>query len=195
MFDLTNRYGFLTAAILFEGSLIGVATVLGLWLGVDPLAQFAWDTQGALAGLAATVPMFLLFLVSYSRPFGPFRRIKQFLRATLGPALAACHWYDLFLVALVAGIGEELLFRGVLQPKLNLVWSNVLFGLVHSITPAYAVTAGLIGVYLGKLLDFSGNLLAPIVAHAFYDFLAFVVVARDVRRNPPTASAETIDAD
>ena len=68
MFDQSNRYDFLTAAILFEGSLIGVASILGWWLGVDPLAHFAWDRAGLFGGLAATLPMFALFAVAYRFP-------------------------------------------------------------------------------------------------------------------------------
>jgi membrane protease YdiL (CAAX protease family) len=149
-----------------------------------------------LAGLAATIPMFGLFALAYRFPVGPFRKIKQFLLVALGPALSACRWYDLLLVAFVAGVGEELLFRGVLHPKLGIWGSNILFGLVHCITPAYAVTAGLIGACLGWLFDASGNLLAPVLAHSVYDFLAFLVVARDVRRErlnpPPDADATGI---
>ncbi len=184
MLDLSNRYDFLTAAVLFEGSLVGLASALGWCFDVDPLAHFAWDRKGLIGGLAAAIPMFCLFAVAYRFPFGPFRKIKQFLLEALGPSLLACRWYDLLLVALVAGIGEELLFRGVLHPRLGIWGSNILFGLVHFITPAYAVTAGLIGAYLGWTLEVSENLLAPVVAHGLYDFLAFVVVARDVRKTP-----------
>ena len=182
MLNLANRYDFLTAAILFEGSLIGVASALGWSLGVDPLAHFACDSRGLGFGLAATVPMFCLFLMAYRFPLGPFRKIKHFLLEALGPSLVACRWYDLLLVALVAGIGEELLFRGVLHPKIGIVGSNILFGLVHFVTPVYALTAGLIGAFLGWLLDVSDNLLAPILTHGLYDFLAFLVVAREFRR-------------
>lgn len=184
MFNFANRYDFLTAAILFEGSLVGLATALGWWLEVDPLAHWAWDQNGCLWGIAATVPMFTLFAVAYRFPLGPLRRMKLFLKEALGPSLLVCRWYDLLLVALVAGIGEELLFRGVLHPKIGIWWSNILFGLVHFVTPTYALTAGLIGVYMGWLLDTSDNILAPILAHGLYDFLAFLVIAREVRKNP-----------
>ena len=33
----------------------GVASGLGWWLEVDPLARFAWDSQGWVSGLVATV--------------------------------------------------------------------------------------------------------------------------------------------
>ena len=40
--------------------------------------------------------------------------------------------------------------------------------------------AGLAGLYLGLALDIGGerNLVPPILIHALYDFLAFMVVAR-----------------
>ena len=108
-------------------------------------------------------------------------QIKQFLSEALGPSLVACRWYDLLLVAAVAGLSEELLFRGVLHPLMGPIWSNVLFGLVHFITPAYAMLAGILGGYLGWLFQASENILAPIIAHGLYDFLAFLAVAREFR--------------
>ena len=39
--------------------------------------------------------------------------------------------WEWFLLALAPGIGEELLFRGALQPVLGLGFTAVLFGLVH----------------------------------------------------------------
>jgi hypothetical protein len=91
----------------------------------------------------------------------------------------------------VAGISEEILFRGVIQPWLEVSWgltaglllSNVLFGLVHSVTPLYSVLAGLVGIYLGVMMDIQGdrNLLTPIIIHALYDFLAFLALMRAYR--------------
>jgi membrane protease YdiL (CAAX protease family) len=182
MFDLTNRYDFLGAALLFEGSLIGIASGIGWWFRVDPLAQLAWDWPGVFWGLAATVPMIVLFLAANRFPIGPLRPIKQFLHDAMGPSFIVCRWYDLLLLAIVAGIGEELLFRGALQPLIGIVWSNVLFGLLHLITLPYALLAGLMGGYLGWLLDHSENVLAPIITHGLYDFLAFLVIARECRQ-------------
>ncbi len=186
MFDLRNRTDFVVGAVLFESSLIGVAGALGWWFGVDPFASLRCEGLAVVEGLAATVPIFGLFLLANRFPVGPLRKIKQFLIEALGPALTACRWYDLLLVAAAAGAGEELLFRGVLHPLAGLGWSNVLFGLVHFITPAYALMAGLLGTYLGWLLESSENILAPIVTHGFYDYLAFLVVARECRSSPPS---------
>ena len=45
-------------------------------------------------------------------------------------------------------------------------------------TRPYAVVAGLVGVYLGWLQMVSGHLLAPIVAHATYDFVALMYLLK-----------------
>jgi hypothetical protein len=93
---------------------------------------------------------------------------------------------QLALLAALAGIGEELLFRGVLQVGLArvlpdagaLVAASALFGLVHFVSPAYVLLAGVVGLYLGGLFLFQGNLLVPIIAHALYDFVALIYVTR-----------------
>jgi len=43
-------------------------------------------------------------------------KIRELLLNTLGPGLHLYHWTDLFMLAAIAGISEELLFRGVIQP-------------------------------------------------------------------------------
>jgi len=183
MLDLTRRYSFVIVAVAFETSLIAVAGALGWWFQHDPFSTLSFDLQGALWGVAGTLPMIALFLAGSRYPLGPLRKIKELLLELLGPSLAGCRWYDLLLVAAVAGFSEELLFRGVLQPLLGPIWSNVLFGLAHAVTVSYAVLAGFIGGYLGWMLSASENLLAPIVAHALYDFLAFLAVAREWRQS------------
>jgi membrane protease YdiL (CAAX protease family) len=101
------------------------------------------------------------------------------------------HWTDLFILAAIAGISEEILFRGVIQPWMESSWglntgligSSMLFGLVHAITPLYAVLAALVSIYLGLALDYGGerNLLTPIIIHGLYDFLAFLALMRSYR--------------
>jgi membrane protease YdiL (CAAX protease family) len=86
------------------------------------------------------------------------------------------------LISLAAGVGEELLFRGLLQaaiadwlhPWAGLGIASLVFGLAHSITRTYAVLATLLGAYLGGLWLACDNLLAPMITHALYDFLALL---------------------
>ncbi|MFN0052420.1 MAG: lysostaphin resistance A-like protein [Planctomycetales bacterium] len=178
---MKNRRQFLAVAVLFEASLAGVAHLAGWWFEIEPWSRFRVNWFDFARGLAAAAPMLVLFYASYQQPMGPLRRIKKLLDETLGGSLAACRWYDLLLLALVAGIGEELLFRGVLHPRMGLAGSNVLFGLAHSVSPTYALLAGGMGAYLGWMFDRTHNLLTPITTHAAYDFVAFLVIAHHCR--------------
>lgn len=84
------------------------------------------------------------------------------------------------LVSLLAGVGEELLFRGVVQAGLvspltpfgAILIASVLFGAAHAVSLSYWVLATLMGIYLGLLYHWTGNLLVPIVVHALYDWVA-----------------------
>jgi membrane protease YdiL (CAAX protease family) len=85
---------------------------------------------------------------------------------------------DLFGISVLAGVGEEALFRGLVQDTLAawmplgvaLALASLLFGLLHAVTPTYAVLATLMGAYLGGLYLWTGGLLAPMVTHGVYDF-------------------------
>jgi membrane protease YdiL (CAAX protease family) len=59
-----------------------------------------------------------------------------------------------------------------------LLLAAALFGVLHFITPAYAVLAGLLGLYMGVLYLVTGNLLVPIVVHSLYDFVALLYLVR-----------------
>jgi membrane protease YdiL (CAAX protease family) len=88
---------------------------------------------------------------------------------------------------MAAGVGEEMLFRGVLQGVLarwlgtweGLAVASLLFGLLHPISTTYVVVAGLLGAYLGAVWILSGNLLVVVIAHAVYDYLALRALFRD----------------
>jgi len=173
-------------AIVVEGGLVGLALVCGWLLGQPPFSRFAFDLPDALWGLAAALPMTAAFLVMRRWPVGPLRAIKAFTDEMLRPAMAPCTLVDLLGISCLAGLGEEMLFRGMLQdflagwagPGLAVAAASALFGLLHAVTAGYAVLAALMGAYLGGLYLLTGNLLAPIVTHAAYDFAVLVYVLR-----------------
>ncbi len=183
----------LTAAI-FEGSLVLIAIGLGRWLGRSALTTLSINSTGMLLGLAGTLPPLGLFWLCLKCPLRPFRRIARIVDELLVPLFEGCSLAELAVISALAGLGEEVLFRGVVQAAvadkiggapgvyLGLFVAAALFGLLHFITPSYAVMAGLIGLYLGWIWLLSGNLLAPIIVHGVYDFLALVWVTR--RRKP-----------
>lgn len=193
MFDTQKlrRSDFLKLATVFQGGLVVAAYVIGWLADIDPLGSLEFDVRGLVIGLCATVPLYLAFQVCYRLPIEGLRQIRHFLLEKMGPLLDACNLRDMTYLGLLAGVTEEILFRGVLQPLAETAWgwesglifSNLLFALAHWITPAYALLAGLTGLYLGLAMDFGGerNLLIPIVIHAAYDMLAFVKVVRSYR--------------
>jgi membrane protease YdiL (CAAX protease family) len=182
---------FYKSACTFEASLILVAVVLGWIAGIDPFAALSFSEPAILYGVLGTLPLVLVFLALQVAPIKSLQAIRQLLMETLVSRLFALHWTDLLVLAAIAGVAEEVLFRGVLQPWLERAWglqaglwlSSALFGLVHFITPAYALLATLVSVYLGLSLDVgeSRNLLTPIVIHGLYDFLAFLIIIRSYK--------------
>ncbi len=171
-----------TFAILIGGTLLMGAAAYGLSLIMNtPLgAVLTLDWGDMMLGLAATAPLalFLLwFMRSESAYIAAFRDSQIDFFAKIGFDFT---WPRIVMMALAAGVCEELLFRGVFQtyadrftPTLAaIIGTNIIFGLLHWRTALYAVIAGTVGVYLGVLFWVTGNLAAPIVTHAVYDFIA-----------------------
>lgn len=194
------RGEFLRIATFFQGGLLVVAVGLAGLAGIDLLGQLQFTTTAVLWGVSATLPMLLLFAVTHRFPVGPFRGVKDFLSDTLGPTLCECHWLDLAFLSLLAGVSEEMFFRGVVQTWLTatcgavaaLIVSNVLFGLAHSVSVFYVVLAGLLGVYFSMVFTITGeaNLVPPILCHALYDFIALSIYRVEAMSARQDASAE-----
>jgi membrane protease YdiL (CAAX protease family) len=184
---LDPRTALVLLAVVVEGGLIVLALFLGWLTGNPPLVTLFWSLPDAAAGAAATLPMLVLFFAILRWPIGPLGKIKKFIDEQFRPLLAPCTLLDLFGIAVLAGFGEEMFFRGVCQaaladwwgrPWLALVVASVLFGAAHAITLTYALLATAMGAWLGCLWLWCDNLLPAIVAHALYDFVALVVLLR-----------------
>jgi hypothetical protein len=123
-------------------------------------------------------------------PFRPLRDILHVIDQWVVPLFRPCSLGEMAVIAVLAGFGEEMLFRGVIQNALGGwlggttgLWAacglaSLLFGFAHAVSAAYAVLATLIGLYLGTLWIVTANLLVPVVAHGVYDFVALVYLVR-----------------
>jgi membrane protease YdiL (CAAX protease family) len=153
---------------------------------VRPFGRFRLEAMAAGYGIVATLPLVGLLRWCLRTEWGPMRRLVNLVEEHLTPYLAGASAGGIVLVSLMAGIGEEVLFRGVMQAGLAdrlPAWlavgiAAVLFGVAHWLTVSYAVFATLIGIYLGILFLVTGNLLAPAVTHALYDVVALSVLVR-----------------
>jgi membrane protease YdiL (CAAX protease family) len=173
----------LLSAILFEGAL-GLAA-WGL-AGPSLAAQWRWHVIDAGLGAFASLPMFVAFLACLQDAGHCLSGIRRVARETIRPLFAGYALWELAAVAAMAGLGEELLFRGVIQASLGrwlnpwagMVLASLIFGFMHPMSRDYVMLATLMGAYLGWLLIATGNLLAPVVAHGLYDFLALAYLTR-----------------
>ena len=116
---------------------------------------------GALTGAAVVI---------LSRLLTRRTRWGAALARRLGGLLGALSLRDCWLLAALSGVAEEAFFRGALQPRVGLLAASAIFALAHfapqrELLPwtAFSLLAGLA---LGGLFAATGNLLAPVVAHA-----------------------------
>lgn len=86
---------------------------------------------------------------------------------------------NIFLIALIVSISEELLFRGVLQTVFGYVIASTIFALVHFRylnKPVLFISILLISFYIGYLFHITNNLLVTIVAHFLVDFILGLMI-------------------
>jgi hypothetical protein len=190
---------FALLAALFEAAVAMLALALGWGFGFPPLATFHGAAMPLFLGVMATLPLLGLLAVCVYWPVGPLGDLLDAVDRLLIPLFSACRILELAVISVLAGLGEEMLFRGVVQAGLAdwiarwlgggpavlgiadasaLVLAAVAFGLLHAVNAVYAVFAGLIGLYLGWLWLMTGDLAAPITAHALYDFLAMTYLVK-----------------
>lgn len=82
-------------------------------------------------------------------------------------------WPVVISISVLAGVTEEVFFRGLLQPRIGLVASSVFFGLIHVGygTALQVVAPFLLGLLFGYLFQRTKSLWTAIVAHVTFDFV------------------------
>jgi len=185
--DQPGREVIIIFAVFFQGGLAPLSLALGWFFGHPPLERFVWSMRDAIWGVVAAIPLTLLFVGMLRWPIGPLRRVKDFCDTEVMPLLGSSTWSEIALISLSAGVGEEMLFRGVFQAGLiswfGVPWglglAGLLFGVLHPISITYMVIATFLGLYLGAEWWFLGrNLLMVMVTHALYDFAALAYLIR-----------------
>jgi len=138
------------------------------------------------AGLAAA-----LALVVLSRWLTLRTRAGEALAERLAETLGPLSLAEIALLAVASGIGEELFFRGALQPRVGLVAASLLFGAAHLVPTRplalWSLFAAAAGLLFGLLFERTGNLVAPVVAHVAVNALNLRWL---VRRHAPGPEAE-----
>jgi uncharacterized protein len=170
--------------------------IVGLYAGLAVIAVVIGAVRGdwdiyRVAGVSTTWKLLLSPLVGVAIGLGVVfmtrlsvhrfdwaRRLHRDFRGLLGHLNAK----DVFILAVASSLGEELLFRGALQPWWGLVPSAILFALLH-IGPGarflpWTISALVVGLAFGGLTAWLGDLGAPIAAHFVINFMNLDYITR-----------------
>ncbi|MDC0274302.1 MAG: CPBP family intramembrane metalloprotease [Planctomycetaceae bacterium] len=173
---------FMMLATLFQGGLLLSGIVIAHWLGIS--LNMHWSTTSIVRGVLATLPMLVFLWWVLLTTWKPLRDLREILVEQLGPLLARCSLVDLIYLSILAGVSEEILFRGAIQNGLlglglwpALILTNLIFGICHAASFTYFLYALAAGFYLTAVAGISPqNLLPAILTHSLYDFVALRVV-------------------
>mgnify|MGYP001067267619 CR=1 FL=1 len=172
--------------ILFgmELGLVAVAAVVLAVKGQPPDSIFttpypvttqvaAGITSGLLAGLITTI------LVLRLPVFSTIRRIAKELITTF-----RLNIYDLILISVTAGVCEEILFRGVLQPMWGIYITSFIFVLLHGyFSPSnwkltlFGALIFIISIAIGVMYEIIG-LYSSIAFHFSFDLVVLLLIYR-----------------
>lgn len=177
-------------AVVVEGGIALLALGLAWVFSVSLREQFApWKVpfvQAVARGIAATLPMLAMFWILVNSKLPALVKLREQVEWLVREMFPAASVMQFAMIAALAGIGEELLFRGVLQTKLvqwttpltGLLLASLLFGFAHALSKLYFMFAIAVGFFLGWLALQYQDLIAPIVSHGLYDFLALVYLSK-----------------
>jgi hypothetical protein len=91
---------------------------------------------------------------------------------------------NLLFIAVFAGVGEELFFRGILQrifikmfknPWAGIIVTAIIFSAIHLQFYGF-IPRFILGVLLGMIYWYSGSIWPAIIAHFAYDAFAVVLI-------------------
>lgn len=152
-------------------------TSTALMLGLSPLL-----------GIAVGLLVVLLTRVAVRR-FSWARLMHRDFRSVLGPTQSR----EILILALASAIGEELLFRGALQPWIGIWPQAAVFALLH-IGPGirflpWTASAFVLGIGFGYMVEWTGDLGGPIAAHFVINYLNLHFITRvDLGPEPQTST-------
>jgi len=173
------------------GLLVLAAVGFGLrsWLSGVPPLEPSWRAAGLgliifLAVLTSDGTLHLLFTLLLGEPYR--QRPRELAAVFRNQSLVA-----MLAGALMAGIGEESVFRGLSLQPVYLFLAAVAFGLLHHIRWSlwpFTVWAIYQGLLLAAGMYVTQSLFAVMVAHFLHDFAGFLIFRYLNRRGEAAVS-------
>ncbi|MDR0522376.1 MAG: CPBP family intramembrane metalloprotease [Planctomycetaceae bacterium] len=189
---------FLKWTVFTEGGMALIALLFICFFSIDAGIHFQFNGYQILTAGGAALILLAGYFILRLLPFSGLRNIEQIVRDVFRQYMSGLSLQQLAAVSLLAGIGEELLFRGFMQSGLckislpawlSILLTSLLFGLAHAVTLTYFLLACVISIYLGWLLVWTDNMFVPIAVHALYDFFILLFI-RQTTQNPSAAVSE-----
>ncbi|KZR60266.1 CPBP family intramembrane glutamic endopeptidase [Pseudobacillus badius] len=93
---------------------------------------------------------------------------------------------DIFLIALLVAVAEEILFRGIIQTTFGFIPASILFAIIHVryLSQWYlTMNVILLSFGIGWLFEWTGNLAAVMAMHFVIDFLLGLAIRRKQNKN------------
>ncbi len=186
----------LMAQHIFSFILPGIAFALlyyrkkwlsGMQLNLNP--GWSLSLLGIMLLIAAYPLVNLSFLINESIPLPAWAALFEdqaadTLKAILHMPTPWLLILNLILIAILPGIGEELIFRGILQKQLALIMKSpvlaiwiaaFLFSAIHLQFEGF-LPRMVLGATLGYLYYWTGNLWVPVIAHAFNNGVQILII-------------------
>lgn len=160
-------------------SLIGVTSI---WqqLGFGALAGII---IAIIAQLLIASPMLNKVNVQYANLLGRFKLTFS----------------DIVFVSLCAGVGEEMLFRGAIQPFLGIIITSFVFVAIHGYISPYNWRLTIYGIYMTACIGLIGylatsqGLISSIIAHTVIDVYLLYFLQKTAGTIPFTENPELVD--
>ena len=166
------------------GVLVIIAFALSLFSGypknVGDLSFFV-VAQGALYGTIIFIFFMLLGRFFMDRLLS-YKNIMIELRSVFSELT----WPMIVTLSVMAGVSEELLFRGVIQnyvisvsnPFIGVLVSAFIFGLMHFYSRIYVLLTFVAGLIIGYIYYQTQSLALIVSLHIVYDILAFASLVK-----------------
>ncbi len=192
--DFSARHLVLVAAA--RGALLAALALLLLRANGQPISSLGIVRHGALRELGAAAWMtagtfalqigMAIPIAAVGALLGIADREATQRASALGVIAGQGSLLEFVASALVAAAFEEIVFRGFFMPRVRLLtgswpWAialvSIVFGLGHLYEGSLAVLqTALLGMYFSVLLLMRRRLLGPIVSHAAFNTIVFVVM-------------------
>lgn len=190
----THQTNILSLSLIIYSVMATVGLEIAFWFhhSIPQIFHIQTDRLPQIIGATALAAVSLIFTSIGLEFFPSYRKERRMIAKAVGKLpILSC-----LTLALASSVGEELLFRGGLQPFIGIILASMVFGMLHlgpngsiSLWTIWTVMAGLI---LGGLYFAFQSIWPCIIAHFTVNSFSLVRISIECRRAAATAKRQKI---